>query len=1158
MKRLRSSLLVLAGTLLFTLPSGDSHGAERRDPVVRFHLSYEDTSFFADELIAQTGKKPLDERHIDFPAGRFGRGIRMNFIPVMPDSMATSLTGTDLDMTTNLIFNVCRRVDNLGFNSPFFHGTGRLDARYGAVAFWVKGSPPLPATFFEQTSAAFGRLERDLIGVGLDCGGRLTAYLRDARYVRHEIAAEASWDGGRWNHVVLNWDRANGLELWLNGEVAASSWGKDQWFETLPPGIFRTPAPTVVYDELRIMDRPLTDAEIRRLMTSNEAPGPEPSAVERSPVESERLARSSGAVWSERLPAASPGERTVFTEVRPLFAGDGNIPGWYVIDGRNEMAWPHEYAFFTIIIGDADFHAEKVDLTTTPESLVNYVALTGNLTNVGMEAGLGGMEDTDTLFEAPEGDGFMFASTVAAPRGATFRIPFTERYGTPPGFSGDIRLPISGDKRIHEVGLYRVEKSAETGPPGKPLAIAPFDGALDERWEFSFHSLASRDERTLALASAGNGKPAGEVVEIGAFRRLNIMSEPYGDPTGVTSLSLSLPLKTERPEETLFVRVHDPAAPSRLWNQFALKLEGFDRDFGTLLLTVDCTDLVLTGGDRLWIDLATAGPARVRLGDESRPASLYVGETPFTLVADDWAEKELVAGQAQYSKMYEFMPWLATGRTVSIDKPYAFGGAFDILYPALAVRRVRKDNLIADFLYLYGTNFYDQHGVPADRGAFPLKTVADTRGAPEWAAYMRDYNRNRWRIVDWIAEHQNPDGQIGGGWNDDSLIISYHMPDIPLDGHDGARSVVDLVHRSFEETRIFRDGYCHVRPMDRFHTGDFIIARYSTVLYNLGDPYPAERSMEAARHYGRPELTPVNYGEGEAFVNAVNVLRWYWGEDMPDKPYRSRPVDQVTARLRRMASYLDEYAIHRFTDAYVHRDDNSPFGSFEMLGYLLGSNGFNRRDTHVDIAVAWPSGGGPDVARLVLEADDESLRALCYSFHDRTRGLAMRLCRIRHGRYRVSLFADTTGSGHTGELLWRAESALRRFDTVTVPVPPRTPVIIAVERLEGFDEPEKLPDPAVGVRDIERNGSLVTVTVHNLGDAPAEGIVVRLVDGEETLAEKTIGRIDAPTDYTAKKAAVSFIDVPDRRTIRAVLDPDDALTEILEENNEAAVPCRMQ
>ncbi|MCD6308144.1 MAG: hypothetical protein J7M24_04025, partial [Candidatus Latescibacteria bacterium] len=141
---------------------------------------------------------------------------------------------------------------------------------------------------------------------------------------------------------------------------------------------------------------------------------------------------------------------------------------------------------------------------------------------------------------------------------------------------------------------------------------------------------------------------------------------------------------------------------------------------------------------------------------------------------------------------------------------------------------------------------------------------------------------------------------------------------------------------------------------------------------------------------------------------------------------------------------------------------------------------------------------------------------------------------------------------------WRTEQSMRRFDTVTVPIPPRTPVVIAVELLEGFDEPETLPDPAVGVRDIERNGARVTVTVHNLGDAPAEEIVVRLVDGEKTLTEKMIGCIDAPTDFTAKKAVVSFSDVPDRRTIRAVLDPGGAVEEILEENNEAAVPCRMR
>ncbi len=52
--------------------------------------------------------------------------------------------------------------------------------------------------------------------------------------------------------------------------------------------------------------------------------------------------------------------------------------------------------------------------------------------------------------------------------------------------------------------------------------------------------------------------------------------------TGVGSVTISIPASTLNMNETLFVRVHDPAVPSRLWNQFALNMKGFDRDFQML------------------------------------------------------------------------------------------------------------------------------------------------------------------------------------------------------------------------------------------------------------------------------------------------------------------------------------------------------------------------------------------------------------------------------------------------------------------------------------------------------------------------------------------------------------------------------------------------
>ena len=72
-------ILLTAAIALAACPA-DSPAQLRRSPV-SYHVSFETTDFFADDIIAQSGKKSIEERKIDFPGGRFGKGIRMNSIP---------------------------------------------------------------------------------------------------------------------------------------------------------------------------------------------------------------------------------------------------------------------------------------------------------------------------------------------------------------------------------------------------------------------------------------------------------------------------------------------------------------------------------------------------------------------------------------------------------------------------------------------------------------------------------------------------------------------------------------------------------------------------------------------------------------------------------------------------------------------------------------------------------------------------------------------------------------------------------------------------------------------------------------------------------------------------------------------------------------------
>jgi len=229
-----------------------------------------------------------------------------------------------------------------------------------------------------------------------------------------------------------------------------------------------------------------------------------------------------------------------------------------------------------------------------------------------------------------------------------------------------------------------------------------------------------------------------------------------------------------------------------------------------------------------------------------------------------------------------------------------------------------------------------------------------------------------------------------------------------------------------------------------------------------------------------------------------------------------------------------------------------PWGSYDIYEYTMGGKRGARWDAHLKLAAMWPTGSGPEIPRLVLKADDVSLDAVCYSFTGETRMLGMRLCRIADGRYRVSVLRDPGGQGKGGETLWKTEKDLRRFDVVDLPIPPKTPVLIRVERLSASERPAALPDLAIDPWEASMKGTTVTALVHNIGNAPVRDAVVRLLDGERVVQEKTVS-LDAPVDFKAKRTTLTFENVQRSNALRIVLDPGNTVVEILEKNNEVAV-----
>ncbi|MCD6308225.1 MAG: hypothetical protein J7M24_04430 [Candidatus Latescibacteria bacterium] len=193
-----------------------------------------------------------------------------------------------------------------------------------------------------------------------------------------------------------------------------------------------------------------------------------------------------------------------------------------------------------------------------------------------------------------------------------------------------------------------------------------------------------------------------------------------------------------------------------------------------------------------------------------------------------------------------------------------------------------------------------------------------------------------------------------------------------------------------------------------------------------------------------------------------------------------------------------------------------------------------------------------DLARWITSADNEGLACRMFSFDPLPRTVTARLFRIDPGVYRVTLAEDRDGKA--GSILNSREMRMRRFDTVTLTVPPKKPVLLTVKLIERQPDPGPRPDLAIAGYDCTRDGAAVTVRVSNLGAAPSKETVLRITGAAgRTLAETPVPPIGAPTDFVERSVSVEFTDLPLTGTLTVTVDQRNRQVEIFEGNNRAAL-----
>jgi hypothetical protein len=657
----------------------------------------------------------------------------------------------------------------------------------------------------------------------------------------HDPTGLPAFQASKWHHVALVWDQAQGAKFFLDGKERASTWGKQAWWERPSPHAIHLSYPGAAYDELVVYDHALNNAAIAGLFKDNRwAVADRPLTWDEAACA--RLLNGLGVVGREHLPvvelAEQPQAPTVIRQARVANIVDDRIPAWKVVDGRMNLFWPEWRA---PTLGDVDYSGSELTIAYAPGQSLTHLVLRGLVGGCSVHGERQGFVSRAPVAQVPAGLHYLAAQKL------------------PPGLTG-LSIPRVEGMKLHEVTAFAVE----TGPakPAGPVLTTPLNGPLG--WK-QIPELADQIRaRTLPgerrLLGKGDGGPMAH--DVPALSRFHLISEPVAAATPLDAVRLQLRVIAPWKESIWWLRAQDPVNPRRDLLHVPVRVRNTAPGAEvTLDVVLDFWDVMLDPGARLWVEVQPADRVQVVTRPDAGALSLWTGDRAKVL-------KEFAFTQGRLAYSYWQLGSEAGGtRGAEADKPgFALLGTIthnrELKLTMDWVRRHVPDDPLVNNLWqiTYGKKV-----------AAPVKPRLQPAGAPEWAVWGRELLERFRSMAHHWADWQGPDGQVGGGWNDDTDFPGVFIC-LPLLGDRRTQAMFTRIYDGIEKTGYLKNGVSR-SPIDALHATDFLSWRAHLMLFDYGEPRHVERALALTRELHR--WTAVDKQGHRRFLTG------FYGEDGP-------------------------------------------------------------------------------------------------------------------------------------------------------------------------------------------------------------------------------------------------------------------------------------